>query len=162
MRDGQTCYKLRRQMQEVKMHQTNLFTNTLFKVALATAILLSLSISMAFSAEFMSVSKAHQQSKAGQVYLVDIRRPSEWKQTGVAKHASKITMHQKGFLNQISKLTGGDKAAPVALICARGNRSTRMINLLEQNGYTNVYNVKEGMLGSPEGAGWLAKGLPLK
>ncbi len=120
------------------------------------------SMTSSLAAEFMSVSKAHQQSKAGQVYLVDIRRPSEWKQTGVAKHASKITMHQKGFLNRITKLTAGNKAAPVALICARGNRSTRMINLLEANGYTNVYNVKEGMLGSPEGSGWLAKGLPLK
>ena len=135
------------------------------KTLTALAITLFLSIfssSSTFAAEFMSVSKAHTQSKAGQVYLVDIRRPSEWKQTGVAKHASKITMHKDGFLKRIAALTGGDKAAPVALICARGNRSTRMINLLEQNGYTNVYNVKEGMLGSPEGAGWLAKGLPLQ
>lgn len=118
--------------------------------------------SSSVAAEFMSVSTAHQQSKAGQVYLVDIRRPSEWKQTGVAKHASKITMHKEGFLDRIAALTGGNKAAPVALICARGNRSTRMINLLEQSGYTNVYNVKEGMLGSKEGPGWLAKGLPLQ
>lgn len=125
-------------------------------------IMISFSATLSFAAEFMSVSKAHNQSKAGQLYLVDIRRPSEWKQTGVAKHASKITMHQDGFLNRIAALTGGDKTAPVALICARGNRSTHMINLLEQNGYTNVYNVKEGMLGSPEGPGWLAKGLPLK
>lgn len=131
--------------------------------ALATAFLFSImSITSSMAAEFMSVSKAHNQSKAGQLYLVDIRRPSEWKQTGVAKHASKITMHKDGFLDRIAALTGGDKAAAVALICARGNRSTRMINLLEQNGYTNVYNVKEGMLGSPEGTGWLAKGLPLQ
>ncbi len=121
-----------------------------------------MSTGLSFAAEYMSVDTAAKQSKAGQVFLVDIRRPSEWKQTGVAKHAAKITMHQKGFLDRISKLTKGDKTAPVALICARGNRSTNMINLLEQNGYTNVYNVKEGMLGSKEGAGWLAKGLPLK
>ena len=129
---------------------------------LASSAILVLSFTAAIASEFMSVSKAHDQSKAGQLYLVDIRRPSEWKQTGVAKHAAKITMHQKGFLTRISKLTGGDKTAPVALICARGNRSTNMIKLLEQNGYTNVYNVKEGMLGSKEGPGWLAKGLPLK
>ncbi len=135
------------------------------KLLKAFAIILfvsTISLTPSFAAEFMSVGKAHQQSKAGQVYLVDIRRPSEWKQTGVAKHASKITMHKEGFLDRIAALTGGDKTARVALICARGNRSTRMINLLEQNGYTNVYNVKEGMLGSPEGSGWLAKGLPLQ
>lgn len=133
-----------------------------FAAMIITLLISAFSITSSMAAEFMSVGKAHQQSKAGQVYLVDIRRPSEWKQTGVAKHASKITMHKDGFLDRIAALTGGDKTAPVALICARGNRSTRMINLLEKNGYTNVYNVKEGMLGSPEGAGWLAKGLPLQ
>lgn len=139
--------------------------NSIAKTVLAIAFAISatlISASLSLAAEFMSVENAHKQSKAGSVFLVDIRRPSEWKQTGVAKHASRITMHQDGFLDRISALTGGDKTAPVALICARGNRSTHMINLLEQNGYTNVYNVKEGMLGSPEGAGWLAKGLPLK
>lgn len=137
--------------------------NTKFKTFVFTLCLaFVMSLSSSFAAEFMSVSKAHQQSKAGQVHLVDIRRPSEWKQTGVAKHASKITMHKDGFLSRIAALTGGNKTAPVALICAHGNRSTRMINLLEKNGYTNVYNVKEGMLGSQEGSGWLAKGLPLQ
>lgn len=120
------------------------------------------SVTSSMAAEFMSVATAAKQSEAGQVYLVDIRRPSEWKQTGVAKHAAKITMHQSGFLDRIAKHTAGDKTAPIALICARGNRSTHMINLLEQNGYTNVYNVKEGMFGSKEGPGWLALGLPLK
>lgn len=132
-------------------------------LAITMTLLLSLfSLSSSFAAEFMSVSKAHNQSKVGKLFLVDIRRPSEWKQTGVAKHAAKITMHQEDFLNRIAKHTSGNKAAPIALICARGNRSTHMINLLEQNGYTNVYNVKEGMLGSPEGSGWLAKNLPLQ
>ena len=139
----------------------SLLMNVLSKILIATAIVLS-SFSLSLAAEFMSVSKAHQQSKSGQLYLIDIRRPSEWKSTGVAKHAAKITMHKEGFLNRIAKHTAGDKSAPIGLICARGNRSTRMINLLEQNGYTNVYNVKEGMLGSKEGPGWLAKGLPLQ
>lgn len=134
---------------------------TFLKLFASLAILVS-SLSISFASQFMSVSKAHQQSKAGSVFLVDIRRPSEWKKTGVAKHAAKITMHQEGFLNRIAKHTNGNKAAPVALICAHGNRSTRMINLLEKQGYTNVYNVKEGMLGSKEGSGWLAKGLPLQ
>lgn len=119
-------------------------------------------ITISYAAELMSVSKAHQQSQSGKVLLVDIRRPSEWKQTGVAKYAAKISMHQKGFLDRISKHTNGDKAAPLAIICAHGNRSTYMISLLEQNGYTNIYNVKEGMLGSKEGPGWLKRGLPLQ
>ncbi|MEP3525846.1 MAG: rhodanese-like domain-containing protein [Hyphomicrobiales bacterium] len=120
------------------------------------------SISSVFAAEFMSVTKANQQSKSGNLLLVDIRRPSEWKQTGVAKNAAKISMHQKGFLDHIARHTKGNKTAPVALICAHGIRSTHMIRILEKNGYSNVYNVKEGMLGSKEGPGWIAKGLPLQ
>ena len=77
--------------------------NTRFKTFILTSfIAFVMSLSPSFAAEFMSVSKAHQQSKAGQVHLVDIRRPSEWKQTGVAKHASKITMHKNGFLSRIA------------------------------------------------------------
>ena len=129
---------------------------------LATACITVLSSGLSIAAEFMSVSTAAKQSKAGDIYLIDIRRPSEWKKTGVAKHAAKITMHKEGFLDRIAKHTNGNKAAPVALICATGIRSTRMIDLLEKNGYTNVYNVSEGMLGSKEGPGWLAEGLPLQ
>jgi rhodanese-related sulfurtransferase len=136
--------------------------NSISKTVFAFLITFFMSFSTAHAAEFMSVSTAAKQSEAGDIYLVDIRRPSEWKKTGVAKHAAKITMHQQGFLDRIAKHTNGNKAAPVALICATGIRSTRMIDLLEKNGYTNVYNVKEGMLGSKEGPGWLATGLPLQ
>lgn len=135
---------------------------TMIEMITAVFITLIMMTSITFAAEFMSVTTAAKQSQANQVFLIDIRTPREWQQTGVAKHASKITMHQDGFLAKVTSLVDGDKAAPIALICARGNRSTRMINLLEQNGYTNVYNVSEGMLGSNEGPGWLAKGLPLK
>lgn len=114
------------------------------------------------AADFMSVSKVSKLSQSGEVLLVDIRRPSEWKKTGVAKHAFKISMHQKGFFDKIKKQTNGNKNNPVALICAHGNRSTWAAKELEKRGYTNVINVKEGMLGSAKGPGWLAKGLPLR
>ncbi len=99
--------------------------NSISKTVFAYLISMLMSFSVAHAAEFMSVSTAAKQSKAGEIYLVDICRPSEWKKTGVAKHAAKITMHQQGFLDRIAKHTKGDKAAPVALICATGIRSTK-------------------------------------
>jgi len=133
---------------------------------LAATILVALNIGLvsatAIAAEFMSVTNASKLSKSGKVQLIDIRRPSEWRKTGVAKTAAQISMHQKGFFDKIKRQTKGNKNAPVALICAHGNRSTWAVNELEKRGYTNVYNVKQGMLGSPQGKGWLARGLPLK
>jgi rhodanese-related sulfurtransferase len=55
---------------------------------------------------------------------------------------------------------GAGRERPIALICARGNRSTLASAALAEAGYSEIYNVREGMLGSPDGPGWLARGLP--
>jgi rhodanese-related sulfurtransferase len=55
---------------------------------------------------------------------------------------------------------GEGRNRPIALICARGNRSSLASSALAEAGYTQVYNIREGMLGSPDGPGWLARGLP--
>ena len=34
-------------------------------------------------------------------------------------------------------------------------------NLLAENGFSKVINIPEGMLGSSDGPGWIARGLPL-
>jgi rhodanese-related sulfurtransferase len=51
---------------------------------------------------------------------------------------------------------------PIGLICRTGNRTTQVQAWLARQGYTNVYNVKEGMAGSRAGPGWIARGLPLE
>jgi rhodanese-related sulfurtransferase len=50
----------------------------------------------------------------------------------------------------------------VALICARGNRSIRAQQALRDAGFKRVLNIREGMLGSSYGRGWLKRGLPLE
>ena len=106
------------------------------------------------------------QVKAGKLILVDVRTPAEWKQTGVAQGAALLDMqHPKGangFMDDLLKLTKGDKNAPVALICRTGNRSTQVQRYLESQGFTRVYNIAEGMAGSAAGPGWLRRGLPLQ
>ncbi|MEE9314146.1 MAG: rhodanese-like domain-containing protein [Rhizobiaceae bacterium] len=129
----------------------------------AFVILFSISIvNFANAADFMSVTEASKLSKSGVVYLVDIRHPDEWKQTGVPESAAPISMHVGGFLQKLAKLTGGKKDAKIALICAHGNRSTYISDELEKRGFTGIINVGEGMLGSKQGPGWLAAKLPVK
>ena len=115
-----------------------------------------------FAGDALSVADAHTLAKGGQIFLIDVRRPDEWQGTGVGDGAYPIDMRRKDFIEALDKLTGGDKSASVALICARGFRSARLSNRLTDAGYTNIIDVPEGMLGSSAGPGWLKTGLPVK
>ena len=103
---------------------------------------------------------------AGKVTLIDIRTPPEWKETGVARGAQLLNMlHPQGapgFTNALLDKVKGDKNAPIALICRTGNRTTQVQRYLQSQGFTNVYNVKEGMAGSGAGPGWIKRGLPVE
>ena len=114
--------------------------------------------------KFLEVRQAHTRAKAGEIVLVDVRRPSEWRASGVPASGHAITMHQDGrrFVSQLLAATGGDKARPLALICATGGRTTWLQARLRQAGFTNLINVTEGMMGSRYGSGWLKKGLPVR
>jgi rhodanese-related sulfurtransferase len=105
-------------------------------------------------------------ARAGQITIIDIRRPDEWRDTGIATGAKRATVHfSRGaakFLNRIAKLTGGDKSQPIALICAAGVRSKHASRLLKNKGYTQVLDISEGMLGNHRGAGWLRRDLPVR
>jgi rhodanese-related sulfurtransferase len=113
----------------------------------------------------LSAPEAYEQSKSGAVTLIDIRTPGEWHQTGVAEGARRIDMRDPkgpdGFADQVLAAVGGDKSAPIALICRTGNRTTYMQQELINRGFTRVYNVKEGMAGSGAGPGWIKRGLPV-
>ena len=97
----------------------------------------------------------------GEITLVDIRRPDEWHRTGIGQGAIAIDMRQQDFIDVLVEKNRGNMAAPVALICARGVRSRRMLKRLQDAGFTNILDVPEGMLGSGAGPGWLERGLPV-
>lgn len=109
----------------------------------------------------ISPEQAHQAAMAGEVLLIDIRRPDEWSRTGIGEGALPIDMRRQDFEQALTSAAGGDTARPVALICARGVRSRRMSARLVAAGFTNVIDVPEGMLGSGAGPGWLKRGLPV-
>ncbi len=110
----------------------------------------------------LSAPDALAKSRAGEITLVDIRTPQEWRQTGIAAGALTIDMTRKTFVEEILRAVDGDKDAPIAIICRTGNRTTYTQKALQEIGFTNVYNVKEGMAGSGAGPGWVRRGLPLE
>ncbi|MEK0163197.1 rhodanese-like domain-containing protein [Phaeobacter sp. A36a-5a] len=109
----------------------------------------------------LSVEDAFARAKAGELILVDIRTPREWRASGVPVGSHQIDMRREDFLAALDRVTGGDRSAPLALICARGVRSARVTLALDAAGYTNVIDVPEGMLGSAAGPGWLRSNLPV-
>lgn len=109
----------------------------------------------------LSPAVAFAKAQSGEITLVDIRTPREWRQTGVPVGAAPIDMRRKDFVQALEQILGGAHDAPVALICARGVRSARMTRALVAAGFTNVLDVPQGMLGSASGPGWLAGNLPV-
>jgi rhodanese-related sulfurtransferase len=84
------------------------------------------------------------------VPIFDIRRPEEWRQTGVIENSRLLTFADTGgrvrpdFLARFTQTVGKD--VPVILICRTGNRSSTLArHLVEQMGFTQVYNVRNGI-----------------
>jgi rhodanese-related sulfurtransferase len=107
---------------------------------------------------------AYQRAAAGEIVLVDIRRPSEWQSSGVPQNGHAITMHQDGatFIEKLRQAAAGNITRPIALICATGGRTAWLVPHLKKAGFENVLNVAEGMFGSRYGSGWLKRGLPVR
>lgn len=94
------------------------------------------------------------------VKIVDIRRPDEWRETGVIEGSVLLTaIDGEGrlvpeFPAAMAAAVGGDE--PVVLICRSGNRSTTIARLLsERAGYTHVVNADGGI------RAWLGGGNPV-
>jgi rhodanese-related sulfurtransferase len=139
-----------------------MITSVLKNLIPCAAILLALS---ARAEPDLSAPEAAARAQSGKLILIDIRTPPEWKETGVARGARQVNMIHpqgaKGFTDQLMSELKGDKNTPIALICRTGNRTTQVQRYLQSVGFTQVYNVKEGMAGSAAGPGWLKRGLPV-
>ena len=137
--------------------------------SLSVASVLTMALTLAAcsteSGPTLSAPEAFEKAKAGELTLIDIRRPDEWRQTGVAEGAVRVNMVHpqgvQGFVRQISAEVSGQRDAPIGLICRTGNRTTHMQKALQEAGFTNVYHIPEGMVGSGAGPGWIARGLPV-
>ncbi|MFO6463412.1 rhodanese-like domain-containing protein [Jannaschia sp. KMU-145] len=113
-----------------------------------------------FEGDAMSPGDALAAARAGDILLIDIRRPDEWEATGIPEGAAPLDMRRDDFAAALSALAGAPDR-PIALICARGVRSDRLSARLTEAGFTRIIDVPEGMLGSSAGPGWLARDLPV-
>ncbi len=109
----------------------------------------------------MTASEAFSRAAAHEITLVDIRTPREWRSTGVPVGSVQLDMRREDFVRSLARAVNGDRAAPIALICARGVRSARMVRALSEAGFSQILDVPEGMLGSRAGPGWIAGNLPV-
>ncbi len=132
------------------------------RIFLAGLVALGTGPALAEDVRLISPTEAHAKRQSGQVKLVDVRERFEWEEGGVAEGADLIAMRDPELAAKFEALTGGDKNAPVALICRTGIRSGLVAKALARAGYTNVYSVNGGMIGSEKGPGWKRVGLPVE
>jgi rhodanese-related sulfurtransferase len=118
-------------------------------------------------AEVLTAEEAKVLAGRGALTIVDVRLPVEWAATGLPEGAKGVSLQdslthevRSGFLDDVLRAVGGDKDRPIALICARGNRSALARDLLAAAGFTKVDHIREGVLVGASGLGWLAHGLP--
>jgi rhodanese-related sulfurtransferase len=122
----------------------------------------------AAQAQSLSLTPPEAQTKlqAGELILIDIRTPEEWRDSGTAPNAQRINLQDPngatGFAVKVLDAVHGDKTAPIAVICRTGSRSSHAQRYLVKQGFSNVFNIPEGMIGSSAGPGWIERGLPMK
>lgn len=130
-------------------------------ILLAPSWVMGLQVVAAATPEILSAAETADALAQNWISLIDVRSRPEWVETGVAKDAWPISMHEPGFEQRLFAARDFSGEKPIALICATGGRSGRLLSALKGAGYAGFIDVPEGMLGSPEGPGWIARGLPM-
>jgi len=109
----------------------------------------------------ISAAEANDAVQAGSMILIDVRRPEEWMQTGVAEGAWLLDMTDENFGAYLMAVLDRNPEHDVAIICRTGNRTGYLMEQLRKNGIDRVLDVSEGMAGGPNGMGWIPAGLPI-
>ena len=85
------------------------------------------------------------------VITLDVRTPDEFAE-GHVEGARLIDFQSGNFENEIAAL---DKNATYAVYCRSGNRSGQAVKVMQDAGFTNVFNMNGGVIE------WANAGLPL-
>lgn len=109
---------------------------------------------------YMEPETAYKAALAGEIILIDIRRPDEWLSTSVGEGAIGLDMLEDNFLPILAALRHANPDMPIALICRTGNRTGNVTRALAKQGFTGLVDVSEGMEGGDDGPGWLRRGVP--
>lgn len=116
--------------------------------------------------DVITAVEAREMVSSGKATLIDIRRPDEWRATGIPAGAKRADASQKdgpaGFLHDVLEITADRRDVTLVLICRTGNRTARARAFLLSKGFAEVHHVKEGVAGSEAGPGWFKRGLPVE
>lgn len=133
------------------------------RIFVISALLFTLMLSFnAYAQAILSAPEALEKVQSGEIILLDIRSPQEWKETGIASVAVPLSMHERGFLEGLEKIKQENADKEIALICATGGRSVFLQAELKKRGLGDTINISEGMMGNGKDAGWIRRGLPVK
>jgi rhodanese-related sulfurtransferase len=120
-------------------------------IALIAAALLLAGCSSTSSAIDLSVTEFSSKITEPGVVILDVRTPAEFAE-GFIEGARLIDFQSGNFENQIATL---DKNSTYAVYCRSGNRSGQAVKVMQDAGFTNVFNMNGGVIE------WANAGLPL-
>ena len=119
-------------------------------VLIASALLLA-GCSSSSTASDLSVTEFSAKIAEVGVITLDVRTPGEFAE-GYIQGARLIDFQSGNFENEIAAL---DKNATYAVYCRSGNRSGQAVKVMQDAGFTNVFNMNGGVID------WANAGLPL-
>ena len=93
------------------------------------------------SVELISVVDMEEALKLDDVQLVDVRTKREFA-SGHIKNAKNIVYQSANWDVQVAAL---DKEKPVYVYCARGVRSAKCASILEEAGFTKIFDLEGGI-----------------
>ena len=118
---------------------------------LVAAFLLMIGLAACSEPPYTNVDNTRLQAMLERdVPIYDVRRPEEWRQTGVVEGSELLTFVDASgrlkpdFLGRFTTAVGRDD--PVILICRTGSRTATLARYLaDELGYTQVFNVRNGI-----------------
>mgnify|MGYP006276893927 CR=1 FL=1 len=118
---------------------------------LITAILVLTGCSAESNSTNLSAADFLLKSQEPGVITIDVRTPEEFK-SGYISNSLNINVESDSFEGEIASL---DKSATYAIYCRSGRRSQLAIDKMRSAGFTNLFNLDNGI------NDWNANGLPL-
>lgn len=110
-------------------------------------------VAVAWAASYRSITSREAREmllKRKDVFLLDVRTPEEYRQARL-KGGKLIPIDSIA-----RRLVEIPKKGPILVYCAVGSRSVPVAQFLSGNGYGDVYNMSDGIVG------WYRNGYPLE
>ena len=143
-----------------KMNRTILLGVAILVVVLLGAIVLSIdskpsSTTLGSQAYFtdLSPSDFNRELVSGKFKLLDVRTVSEYLGGHIKGAAQKDYYQTQQFSDYLDSL---DKKANYLIYCRTGHRSSSVLKIMQQKGFTNVYDLSGGI------NAWISEGFPVE